>query len=288
MVFVALVCMSAKKAESEKLVMCGSGWKKIAIVDKATKSIEWEYPVEDGWECNSVASLGKGKILFSYKKGARVVDKNKKTVWDMPIPTDRKCELQAASFLDNGNCLLAWGGHPLTILEVNAKTGKEISRTEYETGVKSTHSQIRQINKDDEGNYIVPVMTNRVILIISADGKLVREINVDGRVFGIEKLANGNYMVSCGDGHMMKEVNLKTGEIVRTIGATDIEGTSLFYVAGMATTAKGNMYICNWQGHSKGAIGPQIIEVNPDLEMVWNIEDKENFAKISGIDIVKK
>lgn len=265
--------------------MCGSGWPKVVMIDKDTKTIEWEYPVEKGWECNSVASLGDGNVLFAYKKGARVVNAEKETVWDFTCPDG--CELQSVRALKNGNALLAWGGHPLAVLEVDGATGKEISRTEYETGVESTHSQIRQVNVDDDGNYIVPIMALKQLHIITPAGELVRKVDVGGNPFTVEQVKGDIYMVAGGDKHILQQVNIKTGEILKTYESTDIEGTSLFFVAGLVSQPNGNLYICNWQGHSKGAVGPQFIEINGAGEMVWSIDDNETFGRISGVSLVK-
>lgn len=42
------------KNKAEKLLLGGSGWNKIVIIDKDSKQIEWEHPLQKGWECNSV------------------------------------------------------------------------------------------------------------------------------------------------------------------------------------------------------------------------------------------
>ena len=58
-----LVCSACHEA-SHYLLLGGSGWDKIAIVNKNTKEIEWEHPLEKGWECNSVAVTPDRNILF--------------------------------------------------------------------------------------------------------------------------------------------------------------------------------------------------------------------------------
>ncbi len=281
----ALISLGAYAAKPEKLLMGGSGWPKVVIVDKATKSIEWEYPLEKGWECNSVAALEDGNILFSFKKGARVVNRNKQTVWEIECPEG--AELQSARALDNGNVLLAWGGHPLTVLELEASTGKFIRKTEYETGVERVHNQIRQVNMDDDGNLLIPILALKEVHVVSPMGKLIRKISVNGNPFTVEQVKKDIYMVAGGDSHILQQVNLRTGEILKTYESTDIEGTSLFFVAGLSSIKKGNLYICNWQGHSKGAKGPQFIEIDKNGTMVWSIDDNGTFGRISCVSQVK-
>lgn len=261
--------------------MCGSGWNKIVIVDKETKAIEWEHPVQAGWECNSVVALDNGNIIFSYKKGAKMITRDHKEVWNIPAPEG--AEMQTARLLPDGNTLLAWGGSPLTIMEVETASGNILSKTTYETGIAHPHAQIRQVNKTKEGNYLVPLFETNDVRVISKTGELVKSIKVGGTPFTTCLLENGNYMVACGDGHQLKEVNIATGETLRTIDATDIEGTSLFFVAGLHQTEKGSMYVCNWQGHDEGAVGPQLFEVDESGKMIWNINDNATFGMISAI-----
>ena len=67
--------------KSEKLLIGGSGWNKIAIIDKQTKQIEWEHPIEKGWECNSAVATPEGNILFAYGKGAKLITREHQELW---------------------------------------------------------------------------------------------------------------------------------------------------------------------------------------------------------------
>ena len=148
-----LVCSACHEA-SHYLLLGGSGWDKIAIVNKNTKEIEWEHPLEKGWECNSVAVTPDRNILFSYSKGAKLITRDHEEVWNISAPEG--CEMQTARVLPNGNYLLAWCGYPATIMEVNAK-GEILSKTDFDTGIEQPHAQFRQVNKNKRGNYLVPL-----------------------------------------------------------------------------------------------------------------------------------
>ena len=84
-------------------------------------------------------------------------------------------------------------------------------------------------------------------------GELVKTTKLEGTPYSTVLLNNGNYMVACGDGHSLMEVNLDKGEIIRRIGEKDIEGVSLFFVAQLLPTSNNGLYICNWQGHDPSA-----------------------------------
>lgn len=281
------VLMAFGQNKTEKLLLGGSGWNRIVIIDKATQKIEWEYPLERGWECNSVASLPNDQILFSYGRGAKVVDRQSKEIWNIAAPAGS--EMQTARTLPNGNCLLAWAGHPAVIMEVSPE-GKILSRTEYDTGVKSSHSQFRQVNKNARGNYLIPIISTSEIREVSPEGKLVNNIKLEGNPFTVMKSKGKNYWVACGDAHILLEANLDNGKIVRRYSENDIEGTRLYFVAGLSPSTKGGIYVCNWQGHSRSSkeeSSPQLFEMNNKGKIVWSLNDNKTFGMISAICVIK-
>ncbi|WP_297904139.1 hypothetical protein [uncultured Parabacteroides sp.] len=268
---------------SRYLLLGGSGWDKIAIVNKNSKKIEWEHPLEKGWECNSVAVTPDGNILFSYSKGAKLITRDHKEIWNIAAPEG--CEMQTARVLPNGNYLLAWCGCPATIMEVNAK-GEILSRTELDTGIDQPHAQFRQVNKNERGNYLVPLFVSSEIREISPSGQFVKSVKVDGNPFCVAALDNGNYLVACGDAHCFVELNFETEKVVRKVNASDIEGGRLFFVAQLLPIHGGSLYICNWQGHDgEAAKGhyPQLIEINEVGKIVWELNDNATFGMISSI-----
>lgn len=83
-----------------------------------------------------------------------MITRDGRELWNIAAPAG--CEMQTARILPDGNALVAWCGHPSTILEVNMK-GEVLSKTEFETGIERPHAQFRQINKNKKGNYLVPL-----------------------------------------------------------------------------------------------------------------------------------
>jgi outer membrane protein assembly factor BamB len=283
LIVLCLMTITGCTQKSEKLLLSGSGWNKIVIIDKATQVIEWEYPAEKGWECNSVAATPDGNILFSYSKGAKLVNIKKEELWKIDAPEN--CDLQSASVLPNGNYLIAWGGVPATVLEVNPQ-GKTVSKTEFTLDIDRAHHFFRQIIKNKKGNFVVPVYGLGELLEISPEGQILRQINVGGTPFSVVELDNGNYLVAGGDGHQYKELNFETGEIVKITDAEDIEGVKLSFVAQLLPARDGGLYVCNWQGHNRNRESenyPQLIEIDSTGKIVWQINDKVNFGMISAI-----
>lgn len=282
--FICLLTTSVAVGKSPRyLLLGGSGWNKIAIIDKASKEIVWEYPLEKGWECNSVAATRKGEILFSYSKGAKMITRDGRELWNIAAPTG--CEMQTARILPDGNALVAWCGHPSVVLEVG-RTGEILSRTEFETGISHPHAQFRQINKNKKGNYLVPLFATSEVREISPDGRLLNTVKLSGTPFSTLFLKNGDCLVACGDAHCFVQLDAQSGKVVRRVGANDIEGVQLFFVAQLVPSQQGGLYICNWQGHDREAgkgKHPQLIEVDPEGKVVWQLNDKSTFGMISTV-----
>ena len=272
-------------SQAQHLLLGGSGWRKIAIVEKQTRKVVWEHPLEKGWECNNAVARPDGNILFSYKKGAKVITRDHKDVWDIPAPEGT--EMQSVRVLKDGNCLLAWGGSPLTIMEVDAKTGKITSKTEFDTGIKNPHAQMRQVSKMDDGNYIVPIVSQGIINIVSPKGELVRKVTVAGNPFAVAQIKGSKYWVAGGDKHNLMEVDLATGKTIREIKDGDIKDVPFFFIAGIEHNKK-STYVCSWQGHAKGKTGPKVLELDKKGRLVWSIEPTDagigRVASVCSID----
>ncbi len=282
----AAAIMCSLSLSAQQLLLGGSGWNKVAIVDKQSKEVLWEYPLEKGWECNNAVALKGGNVLFSYKKGARAVTPSKEVIWDIKAPEG--CEMQSAKLLPNGNSLIAWCGHPLTIMEVNSKTGEIISKTEYDSGVQNAHGQMRQINKMKDGNYIVPIVSQQFIHIITPEGKLVKKIEVPGKPFATELIKGTKYLVAGGDSHNFFEVDMATGEVSNLVGDDGIKGGAPLFFAGGIEYNKKSFYLSSWQGHSKGKTGPKVFELDSDMNVLWSImPEDEGIGRISSICSIK-
>lgn len=285
----ALFLFSATSCQkkAQKLLLGGSGWNKIVIIDKNSKQVEWEHPLEKGWECNSVAATPDGNILFSYARGAKVIDREHNEIWNIAAPDS--CEMQTARILPNGNYLLAWAGHPAVIMEVNPK-GDILSQTDYETGIEEPHAQFRQVNKNARGNYLMPLFATSDVREISPEGELLKSTKLEGTPFCTNVLDNGSYWVACGDGHSLMEVNLDNGEVARRYGENDIKGARLFFVAQLLPSYGDGLYICNWQGHDKNATdanSPQLLEIDGLGRVVWSLNDNGKFGMISAISTIE-
>lgn len=278
-----LLCGSLCAPAQKKLLLGGSGWNKIVLMDKKSKQVEWSHELNPGDECNCLAYTKKGQILYAYRKGAKLITKDNRTVWDYPV--EGQGELHTASVLPDGGFLLGITGKPARIIELdkNGKVRKEIT---YDTQINSLHGQFRQIRKSRKGTYLVPLMARHLVVELDADGQLLQSYQAEGNTFGVLELKNGNLLISCGDAHSFLEVDRNTGELVRKVKQNDIDGVALQFVAEIAAM-KDHFWICNWAGHSSVKDQPSLIELDANGKIVWSLCDGKNFRNISAVCLVK-
>lgn len=266
----------------EKLLLSGSMNTAIMIIDRNTGEIEWQHavlPYEDGWECNSVEEAD-GNILFSYKKGARLINKDHETLWDYPAPDG--CEIHHASVLPDGGFLIAINGVPTRIVELDkeGKTRKEI-RVKEDLGNDNPHMQCRQIGKASNGNYLVPVLGRPALYEIDAEGNTVRTYSIRGGAFSVVETKDGNLLLPLGDTHGVQMIDRETGGEIFFFGQDDLPGCRILFAAEIDELDNGHFMLTNWSGHQSGGDSPQLIEFDASGKVYWTLND-ERYGTLSS------
>ena len=194
-----ILSMGFRAAAQDKLLVAGSGNPNILLLDKQTGKVEWQHALEKGEECNAVALTKKGEILYSYKRGAKLVTWDHQVVWDYKTPD--KTELQSATLLQNGGVLLGICGVPAQFIELDKK-GKEVNKVTLNLEVERPHSQFRQIFQLRNSNYLIPVMAKQKVLEVSRKGNALDIEGVALLFVGqILQLKNGNLLICNWYGH---------------------------------------------------------------------------------------
>ena len=279
-------CSTAPKP-TEKLLIAGSYWDSIAIIDKATQNVEWAMalPTESGRpECNTISLTKNGDILFSYKKGARLIDRNGLMIWDYKTKND-SAEMQTAVQLANGNFMVATCDNPLLIEELDMN-GIPVKEVKYEINIPNPHAQFRVVSKAKNGNYLIPVITQSKVIEINDAGELVKEYACgEGTVpFSLIELDNGNLLVSCGDSHSLVEIDRATGEATTKLAQNDVDGAKFQFVAGAAMLPNGNIIATNWLGHvAPDCADLQIVEFDAAKNLVWSYRNRPFSVNVSAV-----
>ncbi|MDR3405482.1 MAG: PQQ-binding-like beta-propeller repeat protein [Chthoniobacter sp.] len=241
----------------------------------ADGSIEWQVDAKNPQDC---WLLPNGNILFAYLNGAKEMTKDKQVVWEYKAP--EKIECHAAQPLPNGNVLVVEGGTS-RIIEVNRKgeIAKEIKLT---TTTDKMHNQFRGTRKTPEGHYLVCFKGEGKVVELDGDGKVLREVKVPGDPHEVVLLPNKNWLITCGDGHKVEEVD-PSDKVVWELNENDLPGNPLRLMAGCQRLPNGNTLFCVYLGH--GHIGEQsmVLEVTRDKKVVWEFADHAHFKTINQV-----
>jgi outer membrane protein assembly factor BamB len=98
-------------------------------------------------------------------------------------------------------------------------------------------------------------------------------------------LKSGNWLVTCGDGHQVVELNAK-GDIVWSVQENDLPDNPLRLMAGIQRLPNGNLLLCNYLGHGHIGKNPHLYEVTPDKQLVWSYADHGLFKTINQIQVI--
>jgi hypothetical protein len=226
--------------------------------------------------------LPNGNILFAHLTGAREVTLAKEVVWEYKAPNG--VEVHSAQPLPDGNVMVVECGTK-RIVEVD-RHGAILREVPLVPGPKvGTHGQFRGARKLATGNYLVTYMSDRKVAEVDTTGRIVREHPVPGYPHEIVPLKSGNWLVTCGDGHQVVELNAK-GDIVWSVQENDLPDNPLRLMAGIQRLPNGNLLLCNYLGHGHIGKNPHLYEVTPDKQLVWSYADHGLFKTINQIQVI--
>jgi len=264
----------------QKFLVGGSGWNKVAIVDKNTGIIEWSHTLDKGTECNDVEMTAEGNVLIGYKKGAKLITKDQKVLWDFKAEDGQ--ELFTATQLPNGNYFLAACAHPARFITLNNK-GKKIKEKNYDLKISNVHGQFRQVFPTQKNTLIIPVFATGEVLEIDENNKVLKKIIVGGNPFSVKILPDKSWLVACGDAHKFVIVDPKKQEIVKSVNNSDVPEYSFYFVAEPYLLKNGNYMFANWNGHVKDKTQPKIFEIDAKNKVVWTLPHNDKIKNISSI-----
>jgi hypothetical protein len=280
MLFLLLTQFCSVSIAQEKLLIGGCNWDKVMIVDKKSNTIEWIHQLQKGDDCNDVEVTKAGNILYAYKGGARLITKGQEVIWDYKV--EKGQELYTATELPSGEYLLAACGAPSIIITLNSK-GEKMNEQHFDSGVTKVHGQFRQILPTKNNTYIVPLMGKGEVIELTQTGEVTRRIKVGGNPFSVKIMRDGNWLVSCGDGHKLMIVDPRRQIVKDSIIASDISSASLLFVGEIHRYRNGNTIISNWNGHSKDKTQPKLIEIDSKNRVVWTLSPSDQISNISAL-----
>ena len=280
-IFLAVLLLCCACTKKEKLIIGGSEWQQIAIIDKASGKIEWKHELMPEEECNKVEVTPKGHILYAYKQGAKLIDRKHQVIWDYKANEGE--ELHYASYSD-GNYVLAICGMPARIVELD-NSGSPIMEIMFHTGIPNVNDQFRQIQKTTENTYLIPLMSKNKISELNEKGRFTRSVLTGGSPFSVKLIDDGTWLVSCGEGRMLAEIDPEQKGISKTIDSSDLNFGSFLFVAEAIRYENGNTLIANGSknGRQNDRSQPLLLEINPSNQIVWRLPLNPEIGNVTSV-----
>lgn len=289
----AAICTATATDYSKRLVIAGEaggGVDHVAIVD-GDSTLLWEYPTS---AIHDLHLLENGNLLFQ-TSWTKVVEMTlrKEIVWSydaarMNGNEGKRVEVHAFQRLPDGSTMIAESG-PARILEVD-KMGRIQHEVRLKVNHPDAHSDTRLVRKLTNGHYLVAHESDGFVREYDADGKVVWEFDVPmfgkkelpghgpeafgNKTFAALQRANGNYLISTGNGHSVIEVSPEK-EIVWKLEQHELEGVTLGWVTTLQELPNGNLVIGNCHATKNN---PQILEITRDKQLVWKFHDWKSFG----------
>lgn len=281
----------AADGPKHRILCADSSTQRVAIIDEEGRT-QWEMKIGP---LHDLHMLPGGNVLLqtSWTQLVELEPSTGKTVWQYDAATQnadagQAVEVHAFQRLENGHTLIAESGRA-RLIEVD-RQGQIQHSIALQVSKPHPHRDTRLVRKLGSGNYLVCHEGDGLVREYAPDGKTVWEFAVPlfgkqpagghgPRAFGNQcfaalRLANGNTLISTGNGHGVIEVTADK-QIVWHLAQHDLPGIELAWVTTLQVLPSGNIVLGNCHA---GKNNPQVIEITRHKQVVWTFHDFQRFG----------
>lgn len=252
---------------------------KVRILSADGKT-EWE---QEAPRCNDLWVLANGNVLFCTGHGVKEVTRGGETVFVY----ESKSEIYACQRLADGNTFVAeCNAGRLLEIRPDGTFAREIRL--LPEGKDGGHTFIRNARRLANGNYLVAHYGQEFVREYDPNGKTLRDFPAAGGPHTAIRLPDGNTLIAVGDRRKAARVFEvdPAGKVVWEVGANELPGITLKFMAGLQRLPNGNTLMSNWVGHGQFGTAPHLIEVTRDKKVVWTFADHERFRTIASVQLL--
>ena len=278
-------------AVRHRILSADSSTERIAIIDEAGKT-QWEAKIGP---LHDLHMLPSGNVLYqtSWTDLIEVDPSSGKVVWQyhsarQNAKDGKAVEVHAFQRLDSGATLIVESGRS-RLIEVSPE-GEVLHTVPLRVSMPHPHRDTRLVRKLASGNYLVCHEGDGLVREYDPQGKTVWEYAVPlfgkpraeghgvkaygNQCYAALRLANGNTLISTGNGHGVLEVT-PDKKIVWQLQQHDLPGIELAWVTTLQVLPTGNIVLGNCHA---GKDNPQVIEITRDKQVVWKFHDFQRFG----------
>jgi len=231
--------------------------------------ITWSFPksTRDGWV------LPNGNILVALTKskecpGGAVLELDRKGATHFEFKGTQS-EINTVQPLPNGNLLVTEAGANPRLMELD-RSGKIVVELPFRCQTQNLHMQSRMSRKLANGNYLLPLLLDRIVREVTPDGAVAWEVRTPDEPkecwpFTAIRLDNGHTLATLTHGNRIVEFD-GAGKIVWQVTNDDLSAPLFRDPCGAQRLPGGNTVIASYGMSAKGV---KLFEVTRDKKVVW-------------------
>ena len=256
------------------------GYNRIFIVNQG--KVIWKYDTGPGNELDDIWMLKNGDLLFTRMTWAAKVTPDKKQVWRYDCKEGE--EIHTMQPVGEDKCLMLVNAFPARFVMFNHNTGQILWEKEINFEVGSTHVQSRRFRITNHNTILLCHLDEHKVVEYDMDLTPIRTIQVD-KPWAAIPLKNGNILITLENEKRTIEVD-KDDNVVWEIKLEDIpEPYRLADCQSVCRLENGNTILCS---RGNGGKSPQLVEVTPDKEVVWVLNDWKNLGPATSVQILSE
>ena len=245
----------------------------VHYVNQFDPAQDWNIQLPKG--CRDIHLIDGDRLLVSQSRGYLEYDlKTQKQLKKVDVP--QVALIESVARLDNGHTVLGSRKDCITFYELdeNDQLVRKVAFEQYQN--------LRLFRLSPEGHFLFGANDDHVV---EADwgGKVYADFQVPGakHIYWVKKLNDGAaYRVVTGYGHSIVDITPE-GKVLRTLGGAD----EYYFFSRPCELENGNTVASNWTGHKPqdSQKGTQLIEFDPQGNVVWKWHDPERAGTIHGV-----
>lgn len=261
------------------MLYIGEGCNRMFLVKDG--EVIWTYDTGKGWEYDDIWMKKNGNIVFTRMHWAGEVTPEKRLVWRKDC--DAGEEYHTIQPIGAERVLMAVNAPKPYCMIVNTRTGSVEYRHDipYENP-RWVHGHFRRFRMTDRGTFLVPYLSLNKVVEYDSDFNEIWRYSID-QPWAAVRLKNGNTLINdeyhglvrkvAPDGRTAWEVSL--AELPQKVRLHDCQSC--------VRLKSGNTILCS---RGNGGLSPQMVEVTPQKEVVWCLNDWRQLGPCTAVQIL--
>jgi hypothetical protein len=269
------------------LLYVGEGYNRMFVVSGG--KVIWSYSTGKGFEYDDAWMLSNGNILFSRMQYVAEVTPDKRVVWRYDCNNSsgtNHTEVHTCQPIGLDKVMFVLNGLPPRLMVVNTRTGAVDVNHELPFGQawspRSIHGEFRRARYTAQGTYLLSYLSEGKVVELDKNFQPIWTYAIRSPWAAV-RLKNGNTLITDESDSLTREVN-PAGATVWEFKSAELPAAYRLASPPQTCTrlANGNTVFCS----RGGGKGPQLVEVTPDKQVTWVLQDWQALGDATAVQIL--